>query len=187
MTPKEFLESLLRNYGKRHATPEDEIAWHRDMRAVIGNPSPDVLFRAYEIIRDTHEERAFPLPSTIRKALDQAAGAGTGGSNDISPELQARFDAIRASRRRKPTAEEIAEDERIQAWQAEQIAKYGSWEGYHRAVHGGGTAAHRGKPSVGKAAFEAMQDASPNAGLHMTRHGLSQRSKAMSGDREDAA
>ena len=43
------------------------------------------------------------------------------------------------------------------------------------------------RADMSREAFEHMQNISPNAGLHMTRDGLSKRSKAMSGDREDAA
>lgn len=133
MTPKEFLEGLLRHHGKRHASDADEIAWHREMREVIGNPRADVLRKAYEIIRDEHEERAFPLPATIKKAIAKAAHEVAPSSATMS-EIEAEKYRLIASNRRAPdTPDVLAKARHAAEWQKAQMDKYGDWAAYHRA------------------------------------------------------
>lgn len=196
MSPEEFVTNLSANYAKRHESPDAKRIWMNDIIAVVKGHGPKVLKKAYEHIRDTHEERAFPLPATIKKAIEAAAGIGSIQSSELSPELQARFDAIRASRRRPPTPEEIAAEQKANAWQHEMMAKYNNdWGAYYRATRGADQTGGKPKraqklgdvlpPITTRAAFEKMQTESPNAGAHMTAQGLTERSKAMTGERDE--
>ena len=175
MSPEEFVTRMLAHYSKRHDSEEARKFWFEDIVNLVRPHGGEVLQRAYEIIKDEHEERAFPLPATIKKAIHRACEAIAPASTPISPELEARFRRIAADRRAKPTPEEIAAEERAEAWRL-----------------GRETTPHiPAKPFdmelIMRPAFEAMQRNSPNPGLHMTKAGLTERSKAMSSDREDAA
>jgi hypothetical protein len=75
MQPAEFIDALNRHYSKRHASPEDQAAWLREMVGLVRGFDQRVLARAYTMIRDHHEERAFPLPATILRHANQAAEA----------------------------------------------------------------------------------------------------------------
>lgn len=162
MTPKEFLEALLGHYGKRHANDQAEAAWHRDMREVIGNPLPSVLHKAYQIIRDEHEERAFPLPATIKKAIARAWGTMPKSAPAETPEQWI-----------EPTPEEKA---RV----ADMVA------GLRRDLAAAALPATAlpASPDVTRPAMRAMQNTSPSRAAHMTRHGLSEISKRVSGERD---
>jgi hypothetical protein len=73
MQPAEFIDALSRHYGKRHNTPDEQGLWLKEMIGIVKGIDHRVLAKAYELIRDNHEERAFPLPATIRRYAIQAA------------------------------------------------------------------------------------------------------------------
>lgn len=73
MTPQAFLDSLLVHYAKRHASPEAEDIWMRDMMRVVQNADRTVLGRAYTLVCEEHTERAFPLPAQLRAWIARAA------------------------------------------------------------------------------------------------------------------
>lgn len=73
MQPAEFIDALSRHYGKRHNTPDEQGLWLKEMIGIVKAIDHRVLAKAYELIRDNHEERAFPLPATIRRYAIQAA------------------------------------------------------------------------------------------------------------------
>ena len=72
MQPAEFIETLHRHFGKRHNSPEDQAFWLKEMISVVQGTDKKVLRKAYELIRDSHEERAFPLPATLKRFITQA-------------------------------------------------------------------------------------------------------------------
>lgn len=73
MTPVEFIDSLCRHFAKRHESEHARMGWLREMVGVVHGTDSRVLAKAYELIRDGHEERAFPLPATLKRHLAHAA------------------------------------------------------------------------------------------------------------------
>lgn len=181
MSPEEFVTRMLAHYSKRHESEEARKFWFEDIVGIVKPHSGDVLRKAYEIIRDTHEERAFPLPATIRKAIGAACEAIAPASTPLSPELEAKFRRIAAERRERPTSEEVANEEAARKWRENELAKRVADADVRINF----------KPfdhtDILGPVFSRMQEQSPNKSLHMTKAGLTERSKAMSGDREDAA
>lgn len=73
MQPTEFIEALSRHFSKRHESDKAKMDWLREMVAIVKGIDSKVLDKAYELIRDGHEERAFPLPATLKRFTAQAA------------------------------------------------------------------------------------------------------------------
>lgn len=140
MTPAELIESLMRHYSKRHASPREQAAWVAEMTSLVRGHGPDVLRRAYETIRDEHDERAFPLPSAIKSAVERSAlHLGRSPLKDGSAEHRQWGPSRRWI---DPSFErKVAE---AQVWQRDAISKYGSWAAYWRNT--GGEEARAGKP-----------------------------------------
>lgn len=131
MQPVEFIERLSRHYSKRHASPAGEEAWVKEMISVITGTDTKVLDRAYEIIRDEHEERAFPLPATLKKAIAKA-GEQLFPDAERGTEAQNRYNWSSPLRYVDPARERSYEEAAI--WQRAQIRQYGSWDNQWRAV-----------------------------------------------------
>ena len=126
MLPTDFIERLHRHYSKRHASEAELAKWLEEMVDLVKGTEPRLLQRTYDMIRDEYEERAFPLPATIKRFVHQAGEAmhlqsqahQYKGRSCRAPDTPAYRDMIRQA----------------QEWQAETIAKYGSWAGYNRAT-----------------------------------------------------
>jgi len=165
MQPAEFIENLGRHYSKRHETEAKQIAWTREMIEMFKGTDPLVLAKTYELIRDEHEERAFPLPATIKRFIGRAADL-------VYPEHLAH-QPFRPVAHTAPDPESV---ERVRALVQDLKGKL-TFNG------------KRDEPAkladVSRPAFEAMQRNSPNRALHMTEAGyLTEISKRMMGDKE---
>ena len=128
MSPHEFIESLHRHYAKRHQSDEAEAKWLKEMIAVVSGNDERVMRKAYELIRDEHDERAFPLPATLKKYISRAAEI-------IYPERPGQSYTMPFKRTcMPPTRAEVEAYERAAAWQAAEIKRYGSWESQWKAT-----------------------------------------------------
>lgn len=138
MTPTDFIERLLRHYAKRHQGDAAEAMWFKEMVSIVDGTDRKVLQRTYELIRDEHDERAFPLPATIRKFIGRA-------SEQLYPDAAATRGhgyVHHGPSKRAPDSPQVVEMNRLaNEWQHQMIAKYGSWQEYWRAT--GGEAAHK--------------------------------------------
>lgn len=193
MQPEEFIESLHRHYAKRHVTPADQIAWTREMIDVVKGNDPKVMRRAYELIRDEYDERAFPLPAVLKKFIYRAA-------EQIYPESMTNESTYARPRIPKNEPAEFVEAcRRAQIWQAEQIRIYGSWDAQWRAtrhthVRKGGKVRlplqkkpparfalsklrkiRRKGQDVSRPAMELLQRVSRNRHLHVDHNALARR------------
>lgn len=167
MTPEEFIDDLSVHFGKRHADERAERVWIRDMLAVIGRTDHKVLDRAYEITRDEHDERAFPLPAVLRRYIARAAA-------EMHPPPEHRILPRESSVQSSP--EELAQRK---ALVAELVGK--TMEAIAEKI----VAVDRyiATPDVTKPAFEEMQRRTRNP-VHFTQHGLTELSKRMTGESE---
>lgn len=128
MSPHEFIESLHRHYSKRHQSDEAEAKWLKEMIAVVSGNDERVMRKAYELIRDEHDERAFPLPATLKKYISRAAEI-------IYPERPGQSFTMPFKRTcQPPTRAEIEAYERAAEWQKAEMKRYGSWENQWRAT-----------------------------------------------------
>lgn len=194
MTPLEFVESLQRHYAKRHRNDDEGALWMQDILAVVNNTEAKVLRKAYELIRDEHDERAFPLPATLRKFITRAADI-------VHPESKAAgtYHYNGPSLRAPDSPEEIERCRKANEWQHAVIAKHGSWQAWWRTVKDNYDDGKKGKavePSTPAAAgdtdwqrmqqpgFEALQRASRNRHMHKPGTILTERSRAMTGERD---
>ena len=175
MAAMDFLESLGRHFGKRHPSPEAEDLWMRDMMEVVKGTDPLVLRRAYQLIRDEHDERAFPLPASIRKYISRAC-------ESVYPERVSDADRkvypwTNRSLRAPDSPEEIERCRLAREWQHRMIAQYGSWAAWWRANEQFCVASTKAKPEpvggpaepqrdTSRPAFEKMQRDS-RTGLHI--------------------
>lgn len=200
MQPEEFIESLHRHYSKRHVTPADQIAWMREMIDVVKGNDPKVMRRAYELIRDEFDERAFPLPAVLKKFIYRAA-------EQIYPESltnESSYARPRIPRNETPEFQQACREAQI--WQAEQMRQYGSWEAQWRATRhthvrkGGKVRAPIVKQpparfalsklrkirskgqDVSRPAMELLQRVSRNRHLHVDHNALARR---ITGERYD--
>jgi hypothetical protein len=130
MTPAEFIESLLRHYGKRLDSPEKQALWLKEMVQSVAGTDPRLLRRAFELIRDEYEERAFPLPATLKKFIGRASelvypeSATNRGLNSIDrPARKAHI---------APQMQAIYESAAV--WQKQTMDQYGSWANHWRAT-----------------------------------------------------
>lgn len=195
MTPVELIESLGRHYAKRHESVQAQSLWLTEMVAIAKGADPRVIQRAYEMIRDDHDERAFPLPATIKKYLMRAAEA-------VYPEDRRGMQetTYRGPSHRMPDSPQQLEIYRkAQEWQAEQIRRYGSWDAQWRAtrhthVRKGGKVRlplqkkpparfalsklrkiRRKGQDVSRPAMELLQRVSRNRHLHVDHNALARR------------
>lgn len=193
MTPLEFIESLQRHYAKRHRSDDESALWMQDILGVVNGSDRKVLRKAYELIRDEHTERAFPLPAQLKKWISRAADI-------VHPESKSHssYHYNGPSKRAPDTPEEIEACRKAREWQTEIIAKHGTWAAWWRTVkHNYDDGKFKRTPEVEntpatagnvdwqrgqRPAFEALQHASRNR--HMLKPALTSRSRAMSGDRE---
>lgn len=165
MTPMDFIEGLSRHYSKRFENAEKEAAWTREMVEMFRGTDPAVLRRAYELVRDEHDERAFPLPAHLKRFIARAADL-------VYPEHIAH-QPFRAESHPAPDPESV---QRVRALVAGMKAKIA---GKHVQQEPAPLA------DVSRPAFEVMHRNSKNRALHMTAAGyLSDLSKRMAGDRE---
>lgn len=180
MTPVDFIDALLRHYAKRHRSDDDAAQWTREMVQLVGGTDSQVLARAYVLIRDEHEERAFPLPAHIRKSLDAAAEQVY--PERITDQQQKNYPWSNRSLRAPLTPEQIEAYRRAHEWQKAVIAKYGSWSNYEAAKRGFDAGAIDLAPrDVSRSAFKALQRNSPNHHLHVDMGALARR---ITGERE---
>lgn len=190
MTPTEFIEALSRHYSKRHASEQAEDLWIADMVAIVSHTDRRVLARAYQLIRDEHEERAFPLPATILKFTTRAAEQ-LYPENRSTPEHERVYPWSNRSHRRPDTPAEIETHRRANEWQHAVIKHYGSWAAHWQATkHLHVKPAEKRKPEPGtelpptadvsRPGFEAMQKRS-RTGLHVD---ISAVTKRITGERE---
>ena len=172
MNSREFIEALHRHYAKRHASPEEQTAWLREMVEMHKGTDPRVLDAAYDLVRDEHDERAFPLPAQLKKWIARAAEI-------VYPERigEAPQDHPWSRRSlRAPDAPEVVEVyRRSRAWQHAVIKKYGTWANYEAAKKGFIGAAVPEPADVSRPAFEAMQSRSRNQAMHVDLGALSRR------------
>lgn len=127
MDATEFIERLTRHYAKRHDSVEKQIAWTREMIECVSGIDKRLLDKAFELIRDEHEERAFPLPATLKRYIGRAAEVvypegqrqaysyGRAPAAQIDPKRQREYDLARE-------------------WQQGVIDQYGSWAAHWRAT-----------------------------------------------------
>ena len=129
MTPLEFIQSLQRHYSKRHRDNDDEAMWMRDYLDIVNGTDSKVLRKTYDLVRDEHDERAFPLPAQLKKWISRPADI-------VHPESQASTDYRYngPSRRAPDTPEEIKACKRANIWQHEIIKKHGTWAAWWRTV-----------------------------------------------------
>ena len=166
-TPEQVLERLMVHFAKRHPDPRAEEVWFSDMVKALKGYDPTVLDLAADMLIDERTEVRFPLPAEIRQYCTRAC-------EKLFPERTPENTDPYANVP-KPTSEQRA---RVQALvDAVKASTAVNIKPERRA----------GREPTSRHDFEALQDHSPNANLHMTPAGLSERSKAMSGDREDAA
>lgn len=207
MRPAEFIESLHRHYSKRHNSQADQEAWITEMIGCVGGTDPKVLRRAYEMIRDEHDERAFPLPAVLKKYIARAAeqlfpdDARNTGSVEYKWPMPKTYKCPQFER----TCREAQE------WQTKIINQYGSWAGYWKAMGHTYTVGTRKAPvaratpavpasirlalplanvrrkrlprktfNVARPAMLKLQQSSKNAHLHMTQAAYMRR---ITGDR----
>jgi hypothetical protein len=128
MTPREFIERLSRHYSKRHESDHAQTLWLQDMMGVIQGAEPKVLDQAFQLVRDEYDERAFPLPATLRKFIARAADI-------VHPESKAanNYRSYGPSKRAPDTREEIERCRLANEWQHEMMKQYGTWAAYYRA------------------------------------------------------
>lgn len=202
MTPAEFIDRLNRHYSKRHESAKHQTDWLKEMVDCVRGTDPQVLIRAFELIRDEHEERAFPLPATIKKYISRAG-------DQVYPESLAnrglnQWGTPRAAHVDPKMSEIYA---KAAVWQRATLDQYGSWANHWKATRHMRKGSNRGPkyapklpelPAAFKAAklrrvslrsrgidtnrivFEAMQERSESQHLHRE---LSPASKRMTGDR----
>lgn len=128
MQPFEFIDNLCRHYSKRHETEARQIAWTREMIDCVKGNDPAVMQRAYEMIRDEYEQRAFPLPAELKKFITRAA-------EQLYPDHQRIESSYQRPRIEKWESREFVETCRLaRIWQTATIKQFGSWEAYWRSV-----------------------------------------------------
>lgn len=166
-TPEQFVERLMSHFSKRHADEKAEQIWFDDIVKTLKGYDPRVLDVAADLLIEERTEIRFPLPAEIRQFCSAASKQIYGAT----PEPRDKYADLPP-----PTDEERA---RVQ-----QIV-----EDAKRAIMSKALPAEPKAPfpDVSRPAFEKMQRESPNPGLHMTRQGLTDLSKRITGDREDAA
>jgi len=165
MQPAEFIENLGRHYSKRHETEAKQIAWTREMVEMFKGTDPLVLAKAYDLVRDEHEERAFPLPATLKRFIGRAADL-------VYPEHMA-YQPFRPVAHTAPDPESVR---RVRALVCDLKGKL---------TFKGKPDSHEPLPDVSRPAFEEMQRLTFNRTLHMTEAGfLTELSKRMMGDKE---
>lgn len=166
-TPEQFIERLMVHFAKRHPDEHAEAVWFADMVKALKGYDPQVLDLAADMLLDERTEVRFPLPAEIRQYCTRAC-------EKLFPERTPTNSDPYVNVPR-PTPEQRA---RVQALvDAAKASMAVDFKPERRPS----------REHTSRDAFEALQDYSPNANLHMTKAGLSERSKAMSGDREDAA
>lgn len=204
MTPAEFIESLLRHYGKRLDSPEKQALWLKEMVQSVAGTDPRLLRRAFELIRDEYEERAFPLPATLKKFISRAG-------EQVYPESQANrgYNVTDREPRKAHIAPEMqAIYDSAAVWQKQTIDQYGTWANHWRATRhlrkdwtgpriepraiAIPAALARGKvrrmtlrkaeKSVDRIVMEATQERSRNTSLHRELSGVTRR---ITGERND--
>lgn len=201
MQPDEFIEGLHRHYAKRHNSPAEQALWIKEMIAVVSGNEDRVMRKAYELIRDEHDERAFPLPATLKRYISRAAEI-------IYPEHGGYRETMRyRSNRVSDSPEAVAAYNRAAAWQAAEIKRYGSWENQWRATRhlfaNSGKKIHArplerkppanmprakvrkirfAKPTFSRPVMERMMRNSPNQGLYVDHAALSRR---ITGERDE--
>lgn len=165
MSPDEFIAALARHYSKRHDNAESHAAWLKEMIDIFRGTDSVVLAKAYELIRDEHEERAFPLPATLKRFIGRAA--------DLAYPDHVAWKPLTGAPHVAPDPESV---QRVRALVADLKGKL--------AMGGKPAVEPEQLPDVSRPAFEKMQRESPNRALHMTEAGfLSDLSKRMSGDK----
>lgn len=194
MTPIEFIESLQRHYSKRHRDDDEAALWMQDILSVVNGADSKVLRKAYELIRDEHEERAFPLPAQLKKWISRAADI-------VHPESKAAgtYHYNGPSLRAPDSPEEIERCRKANEWQHAVIAKHGSWAAWWRTVKDNYDDGRRkpaepeNAPATGdgtdwqkmqRPGFEALQRASRNRHMHKPGTVLSEVTKRMTGEND---
>jgi hypothetical protein len=189
----EFISKLLTHYSKRHASEAAEKAWFDDMMKVLEGTSPAVLDEAYDLIVEQYDERAFPLPATLRKYIARAADI-------LHPESKATagYQYNGPSKRAPDTPGEIERVRQAREWQHATMKQYGTWANWWRAVKHNykddrigtrtestviSTPEQVDWQSMQKPGFEAIQRGA-NAKLHRKSVTLTERSRRMTGDSE---
>lgn len=131
MSPAEFIEALSRHYGKRHESPGAAMAWLKEMVDSVKHTDHQVLAETYRMIREQYEERAFPLPATLRKYTERAAQI-------IHPEHKTQAPGQHGLPVRCHRAPDTPEQQEIyrlaNEWQHWVHREYGNWAGYWRAT-----------------------------------------------------
>lgn len=130
MQPVDFITALGRHYSKRHQTELQQLEWTREMIGVVTGADPKVLQRAYEIIRDEYDERAFPLPAVLKRYVARAADQINPDDARGTGKAENRFGPVRSYK--DPAFEHKVR--LAQEWQNEIIEKYKSWAGYWEAT-----------------------------------------------------
>lgn len=203
MTPAEFIDRLSRHYAKRHESTQAQSLWLREMVDCVKGTDPALLERAFELIRDEHEERAFPLPATLKRYITRAG-------EQVYPESQASrgYNTIDRPVRKAHVAPEMqAIYDRAAVWQKQTMDQYGSWAAHWSAtrhLHKNWTGPkveprqvalpsslalgkvrrmtlRKADQSVDRIVMEAMQNRSRNTNLHRELSGVTRR---MTGERE---
>lgn len=129
MTPAEFIERLTRHYAKRHDNDHARALWVREMVDSLKGTDPAVLDKAYDLVRDEYEERAFPLVATLKKFIARAAEIIYRDDN------RGTTNSYRGPSMRAPDSPEWRQTVlKAREWQKETIRRYGLWEGYWRAT-----------------------------------------------------
>jgi hypothetical protein len=160
MNPNEFVATLLAIFGKRHASEQDEAIWLELNLKTIRGTDPAVLKRAAELIIEEREERVFPLPAEIRKAISRSVAL------------------VYPDRRIDPPAEPIAPPSEIERQRVEELVSQALKNIAAKALP---------EPElppandmhVDRNRFEAMQKKSRNHHLH---GGLTPLSKRITGE-----
>ena len=162
MQPAEFIENLGRHYSKRHETEAKQIAWTREMIEMFKGTDPIVLAKAYQLIRDEHEERAFPLPATLKRFIARAADLAYPEHMTWKPFIPEPTKAPDQSSVARVRA--LVEKARANISVVKSPESKAEWR------------------DVSRPAFEEMQRNSPNQGLHVDHSALTRR---MTGERDD--
>lgn len=201
MQPAEFIERLHRHYSKRHQSETDQAAWIKEMISVVDGTDHRVLDKAYELIRDEHEERAFPLPAVLKRFVarageivypESAAVRGSGASFVPKTAVQRYIDP-----------RDVYETRVAREWQKRIIKEYGSWAVYYRSTRKAIIAQHARKPRwtlppvlalgklrriyrhrspIDRVAMAVLQRTSPNRHLHVDHAAMAKR---ITGERDD--